>query len=248
MFFESIFLGILQGIFEWLPISSEGQIAAISLLFFGVTPEQAINFSVFLHTGTLIAALIYFRKDIKKIIFSKDTKLRNFLLIAVLATAITGIPSYIFLKQISSAPFIFSLLIAFSLIATGLFQKYRKQKGNAELNKKNSVLLGFAQGFSIIPGISRSGITTTALLVEGFSAEEALRISFILSIPSVAAAEIFFGTIEGFVINFEAIAALASAAIIGYISLHLILEFVKKIDFSHFCIALGLVYLVLSFL
>jgi undecaprenyl-diphosphatase len=247
---HAIFLGIMQGLFEWLPISSQGQIAALSIQFFGVPAEQAIEYAVLLHAGTLLSAIVYFRKEISEIIQGQHKQLRKFIFIAVLATTITALPSYLLLKSFSASSVAMLFLIAIMLLVTGAIQKKnnssKTSRKKAELNSKNSVILGLAQGFSALPGISRSGVTTAALLFEGFSPEKAFRISFLLSIPSVLLAELAFGTIEGFTIDTNAILALAFAFLAGIVSIHALLKIAKRIDFSIFCIAFGLIYLAIA--
>lgn len=244
---QAVFLGLMQGITEWLPVSSQGNIIIAGIKLFGLEAEQAFSYSVFLHIGTVLAAAIYFRKDIKKIIELKEKNLMQFMVIAFLSTAITAVPMYLFLKEIISA-FYLSLLIGLMLMLTGFLQWKKKVQKKTEENPKNAFLLGLGQGFSIIPGISRSGITTSVLLFEGFSAEKAFRLSFLLSIPSVLIAELGFGLMEGIEFEMNLLISILIAFVVGYFSIKYLIEFSKKINFSWFCFAIGIFYIIISFL
>ncbi len=244
--FEAIILGILQGVFEWLPVSSQGQIIAVAIAFFQISTQEALKHSIFLHTGTLIAAIIFFRKELIKIIQGENPELRNFILIAVLATIITAVPSFFILKQLIFSSTILLFLIGFLLIITGLLQKIKQKQIKPKLNKKNSIILGLMQGFSVLPGISRSGITTATLLFEGFEPEEAFRISFLLSVPTVLIGEIAYGLVEGFSFEFNSLIALVFAFVFGLISIDLLLKLAKRISFSWFAIGFGLIYLIIG--
>ncbi len=242
-FLQAVVLGVLQGVFEWLPVSSQGQTIGIAVGFFGISSAEALKHAVFLHAGTLLAAAIYFRKEIIQIISGQLSETRNFIFVAVPATAVTALPSYLLLKSFLFSSFALLVLIGLLLLFTGFIQRIKPKGINGELNRKNSVLLGLAQGFSVLPGVSRSGITSSALLLRGFSPEKAFRLSFLLSIPSVFLAEISFGFLEGFSFEFNSLVALAFAFAFGLLSIDLLLKAAKRISFSKFCYAFGLIYL-----
>jgi len=243
---EAVFLGFLQGIAEWLPVSSQGQVMVFAINLFGIAPETAFDYAIFLHVGTLIAATVYFRKEIVEIAKSRDRPMLSFLFFGLVGSAITGIPAYFFLKSFLQSPFSLMMLIGLALIATGFLQ-FGKKPGKEHPEKFSGILTGLGQGFSVIPGISRSGVTASALLFQGFKPEQAFRLSFILSIPSVFLAELAFGLAEG--ISFEpmVLVAIAVAAIVGFASIDLLLKIAKRINFSYFCFALGILYLGLAF-
>ncbi len=254
-FITAIISGILQGIFEWLPISSQGNLLGLFTII-GSNPQEALKLAVMLHIGTLLSATIYFRKEILELVLSLKLKLINkkenknwdltkFLIIATLATSITAIPSYLFLKNFlgTNTSFVL-LLLAGLLIITGALQLFKKVKGSGELNIKNAILVGLGQGFSILPGISRSGTTTSFLAFSGFTPQKAFRISFLLSIPAVLVAELGFGLIEGFLIDEFAIIALIFAFIVGIFSMDLLIKIAHKINFAYFCFALAIIYII----
>lgn len=246
--FQAVVLGLLQGITEWLPISSQGQVSVAALQLFGVGVEAAMQYAIFLHIGTLIAAIIYFRNEIINLLKLQDNKMLKFLAVAVLATAVTALPSYLIFRSIATSAFVLMLAVGVFLIVTGLIQKYAKKRTEGKLSLRNAVFLGLGQGFSILPGISRSGMTTSVLLFEGFDPEKAFRISFLLSVPSIFIAEILFNILEFPAIDANAIIAVAVAAVAGYFSMDILIRVASKINFSLFCIAFGIVYLLLAFI
>ncbi|MFH1544573.1 MAG: undecaprenyl-diphosphate phosphatase [archaeon] len=244
---QAIILGLIQGITEWLPISSQGQVTIAALALFNIPMGKALSYSIFLHIGTLIAAVIYFRKELKELIELKEKKLRNFLGIAVIASAITAIPSYLLLTNILESGFALMIAIALFLIVTGVIQLKAKSGREGEMNKRNALFLGLGQGFSVLPGISRSGVTTSVMLFEGFTPEKAFRLSFLLSIPSVLIAEIGFGLVETIEFELNLIISIIIAAVIGLISMDLFIRAARRINFSLFCFIFAAIYLVMAF-
>ena len=246
--FQAIVLGLMQGITEWLPVSSQGNVIIAGIKLFGLGAEQAFSYSVFLHIGTAFAAIIYFRKEIKEIIELKNKNLMRFMIIAVLSTAITAIPVYLLMKQIAVNSMYLTLLIGLMLLITGFLQWKKKTQKKTEENSKNAFFLGLGQGFSVLPGVSRSGITTSVLLFEGFTPEKAFKLSFLLSVPSVLIAEIGFGLIEGIEFEMNLLLSILIAFVVGYFSIKYLIEFAKKVNFSWFCFTIGIFYIIISFL
>lgn len=243
---QALVLGLMQGLLEWLPVSSQGQIAVTALTVFNVPVEEALNYAIFLHLGTLISAIAYFRRELKQLLCLENKPLLKFLTIAVLVTGLTALPSYFFLKNLAASSLILLTATGIFLILTGLLQKIKGRKKAAQTNRMNALFLGLGQGFAVLPGISRSGITTSVLLFEGFKPEQAFRLSFLLSIPSVFLGELLFNVLEPVSLDLNAVAALAMAALIGFISMNLLIKAARKINFSAFCLAFGAIYILLA--
>jgi len=252
-FLTAIIAGLMQGIFEWLPISSQGNILGI-FTFFGSNPAAALQLAVMLHIGTLAAAIVYFRKEIKQMICTKgqneiekkeNKKLLFFLTIATLATIITAVPSYFVLEEMLGTNVAFVLLLlAILLLITGLIQFMKKKVSDGALTTKNAIFTGLGQGFSVLPGVSRSGTTTSVLLFRGFKPEEAFRISFLMSIPAVFLADVAYGIFKGFIFDEFALLALLIAFVIGLLSMDILIKLAKKINFAYFCFALAIIYFI----
>jgi len=240
---EYLLLGILQGITEWLPISSQGMtILASQTLGFEVS--KALDLSIWLHSGTLLAAVIYFRKDLLAILKLEKRELLWFLLLSTIITAIVGGPLYLgFSESVEGFPGeILIGIVGVLLIVTGIIQKYAKPKEKTikEASKKDTIIAGIAQGFSALPGISRSGITTSVLLFSGFSSKSALKLSFLMSIFAVGAAEVGLQLRGGFTVGSGEILALVTSFGVGILTISLLLKLATKIKFWAFCIFLGI--------
>ena len=269
---EYIILAILQGLFEWLPISSSGQVMLVSVNFFGIPPGQAFSLSIWMHLGTTFAVLLKLRKDyiqiIKSILPKKfevdegDIKKRNWLIYATIGTAITAIPLYLLFKVVIIEGFnathgdVLTLMISSLLIVTGIvLLTFRKKFGKKTIHTvserklvKDSSISGLIQGIAILPGISRSGFTVSTILFEKYDQDQSLKLSFLMSVPVVLASigmDIIFGegSVFGTIDIFTILIITAVSFIVGYLSKELLLEIAKKINFSYFCILYG----VLSF-
>ncbi|NHJ83881.1 MAG: undecaprenyl-diphosphate phosphatase [Asgard group archaeon] len=295
-------LAIAQGILEWLPVSSEGQLVLI--LNWLNESENALAIALFMHIGTMIAVIIRFRKDLimlfdfrkrEKQINNEQIKQNNdekeiealqtnnnlsqkekqkilwkFLLLATLATAVIGIPIYALLKYVIleeslsfangaiSSGDIVTMLIGLFLIGTGIFIFVSKKKTTSkslfEMNTVEMLIIGAVQGLAIIPGVSRSGSTVGTMLIEGVNEEDALRGSFLLSIPAVIGGNILIIIID--LIQGETSFAEISAggmvlavflsAVVGYFTIDVFLRLAKKINFGWFCIFIGTLALVIT--
>jgi len=263
-----ILLGVIQGIFEWLPVSSQGISIVVLMNIFKVSPQLAIDMSIFLHIGTLIAAIVYFWSDIKELFtktkyndllrfkknlrFDYTTQVSRFILISVFFTLLIGVPIYFLAKQNINTYHVAILTIAIGvfLIITGLLQvKINKAKEvTPSFAKNEAFLVGGAQGLSVIPGISRSGITTSVLLFQGHNPEIAFKYSFLISIPTILIAEIGLLILNGFTFSPLILVSIAFAFIFGYLTIDILMKIARKIDFSYFCFILGLAYILIGLL
>ncbi|MFX1378335.1 MAG: undecaprenyl-diphosphate phosphatase [Promethearchaeota archaeon] len=271
---QYIFIAILQGLFEWLPISSSGQTFLIAINIFNISPDEAYSLSIWLHLGTTLAVLVKFRNDYykifksflpnKSIVDEIDIKKRNWLIYATLGTGITALPLYFIFRIIILGAFtafqgdLITLIISGLLILTGIILlKTRKIYGKntvEEISKdiilKDSFISGIIQGTSILPGISRSGVTVSAILLEKYNQDNALKLSFLMSVPVVIASIIVDtlfgnGSIFGFGVILISITTLISF-LVGYLTIEVLLRIAQKISFGYFCISYGLVtYLII---
>ncbi|MDD3975993.1 MAG: undecaprenyl-diphosphate phosphatase [Candidatus ainarchaeum sp.] len=259
-----IFLGLIQGIFEWLPISSQGSLVIFLNYFLNIPIDISLNYSVFLHLGTTFSAIIYFRKEIKDLFLQKNIFgfLKNpfsteknisffrFLFISTFISIILGGLIYLFFSNYVISFLYINFIIGLLLIFTGIMLYFSKKSflKKENLSIRNSFFLGLFQAMSTLPGISRSGMTTSVLLFEGFSAEKAFSISFLLSIPFVLIGEIGLIILNGVTFNYFILISIFIAFIVGYFTIGLLLKFAKKVDFSLFCFILGIFYIFLFFI
>jgi len=271
---EYIIIAILQGLFEWLPISSSGQVMIVSISIFGIPPEQAFSLSIWMHLGTTIAVLIKLRKDyiqiIKSIIPRKfevegsDIKKRNWLIYATVGTAITAIPLYLLFKFVIIEGFdatqgdVLTLVISGFLIVTGIvLLTFRRNFGKKTINTvsdrelfKDSSISGLIQGIAILPGISRSGLTVSTILFEKYDQDQSLKLSFLMSVPVALASigmDIIFGegSVFGTIDIFTILIITLVSFIVGYLSMEILLKIAQKINFSYFCIFYGVISFVI---
>ncbi len=267
---EYIIFAILQGLFEWLPISSSGQVMIVAVNFFGIPPEEAYSLSIWLHLGTMFAVLLKFKKDYIRIVKSflpmkfnieeTDIKKRNWLIVGTIGTAITALPLYFIFKFIIIGEFteihgdLLTLIIAGMLIITGIILLLIKKKFGVKTIEsvekqnviKDSFIIGLAQGVAILPGISRSAITVSTTLIENYEQDSALRLSFLMSVPVVIASiavDIIFGegSVFGILDPITIIIITLISFIVGYASIEILLKIAKKIQFGYFCLLYGII-------
>jgi undecaprenyl-diphosphatase len=247
---ESLIAGILQGVLEWLPISSEGNLVILLSGLLGLEHSEVLSFVIFLHLGTGIAALIYFREEVISILSMRTEQDKIILFKLVLITLLTGLigfPIFIFLSLSPLVGEVFLGLTGIALIFTGLIQKNSENKGLRriqELSWYEAVGLGIVQGLSIIPGLSRSGVTTSLLLFRNYEGEDTFRFSFLMSIPASFAAGLGMMVIRDFSVSTEAFLSLISSAIVGYISIGVLIKIAERIRFWKICIMLGIIAII----
>jgi len=191
-------IGLIQGISEWLPISSKTQIIVSSTYLLKLTFQQAYTFGLFMEIGTIIAAVVYFRKDLVELVralFNSKNKLQRKLLIyVVVVTLITGIiavPIYLVADSITGIALgIPMLIVGIILLVDASLIRYSRQKREKGVNSRklenlslrDYILVGITQGISALPGVSRSGTTTSAMLLLDVEPDEAFRLSFVAGI------------------------------------------------------------------
>jgi undecaprenyl-diphosphatase len=254
----AVVVGVLQGIFEWLPISSEGNIALYLTVVEGLDPASATAFALFLHAGTALAATVYYRGEIWTLLQHlpawrparhADRPDVTFLGVATLVSGVVGIAAYATLETLFPvlAGGAFVALIGVLLLATGVLQRVAAARlGDREdPTLPDAVLVGALQGLAILPGVSRSGTTVSALLLRGYDAEASFRLSFLLSIPAATGAGLLVLR-DGVptVSATAALAALATAAVVGYLTIDLLLRVVRRVAFWAVCVGLGSLALV----
>jgi len=252
-----ILAGVVQGIVEWLPLSSQGNLA-LFLTAVGTDPAIALQLALFLQVGTTLSATTYYREDIvtaAKTVpgwrpgtaYEEQNALVSYIFVACAMTGLVGIPLYIFAVDLAGelSGSVFVALIGVLLILTGIFQR---KSESVSMGKKqhptltDSVLVGAVQGVAILPGISRSGVTSSALLFRSYEPPEAFRLSFLLSIPASIGAAALTVTGAGGLPGINASAALAAllvSAVVGYLMIDAIMRVVERIPFWQACFGLG---------
>ncbi len=257
---QALLLALVQGLTEFLPVSSQAHLVLYSLISGEV--YQGIDFDIVLHAGSLVAVVLYFRHELitmagdwlRSLAGGAKTPDSTLAWWIILATIPAGIAGLLF-KDHAEAALRSPLIMAAALIGFGLLLgwgdwRHRGQRDEYTLGLKDVLIIGFAQALALIPGTSRSGITITAALFLGLNRESASRFSFLLSIPIIAAAGLLAaldlaesGFESGFGVLFIGFLA---AAISTYACIHFFLAFIKRIGMLPFVIyrvVLGLMLL-----
>jgi undecaprenyl-diphosphatase len=244
-----IFLGLLQGIFEWLPMSSGGIVSTVHGILSDVTLEQSVAFAIWLHIGTSFSILIVFRQRfflmVKEILSNplQPSPTLSFLLIATVVGSIVGISLITTLGRLSSMPGSSVMgVTGILMLISGLSQTKRPLQGfrsKEDLKLKDSVITGIIQGISVLPGISRSGMTMSLLLHRQFDKHEALLLNFLLTIPLSLIGALYVGITQEFLWSTEALLAAVSSCLVGIISIHALIELANKLNFALITISLA---------
>lgn len=271
--YEAILLGVIQGLAEFLPISSSGHLSVFQH-FFGMTTDASDNlfFDVLLHLGTLAAVFVAYWGEIKGMILEFFTmigvrklprgqkpdrlsrRLIFFIIVATLPLVLV-LPIKDYVDGLYGNTFFIGF--AFLLTGTLLFLSDRMTRGNKDLKSSTLVdvlLVGCAQAVAVVPGLSRSGSTVAAGLARGFSREFAVKFSFLLSIPAVLGANLL-SLIDAIQVGIDwalmpmYIAGVLTAAVSGYLAIRLLRFITQRGSFGAFCYycwGAGLVTLILS--
>lgn len=267
---QSILMGIVQGLSEFLPISSSAHLVFTSnfyKVFKGIEIVQESNQEVFLdimlHLGTLIAVLIFFRKEIwqilKELYFglknkdysSKDFKTGIYIILGTVITVLIAFP----MNEVAEFLVFKPAIVGGLLIGTGillLFSEFwaKRHGKNADVTLKSSILIAIAQGLAALPGFSRSGLTIATGLLTGSDRTTAAKYSFLLSIPIILGASMVYPLVkldfaEVVTYNWTAIiAGTIVSVIVGYLCIKYFLKFVSKFSlgiFGYYCLIMGLV-------
>jgi undecaprenyl-diphosphatase len=250
---QAIVLGIVQGLTEFLPISSSGHLRIVPAFFGWEDPGAA--FTAVTQLGTMAAVLLYFRRDLWNIVMatlrsipgerwrSKDLNARTgwFIVLGTIPISIIGL---IFKDVIESSArdlYVIGIaLILFSFVILRAEAAGKQDRDLSQITARDGLMIGFAQAIALIPGISRSGATISAGLLLGFNRVDAARYSFLLSVPAVVLSGLFemrnIGSDEGASAGFTPTAiATILAFIVGYASIAFLLRFVANHSIAIFC-------------
>jgi undecaprenyl-diphosphatase len=260
-FWEAIVLGIIQGLTEFLPVSSSGHLA-LAQYFFGITEPQ-LFFDIMLHVGTLGAIIVVFRRDIRDVFAAivgrepashRMTRKsgRIFAWLIVVGSVPTVIIALLFSMFVEKL-FVIPLFVSVMLFTTGvilwlsgrfgpIFQPLPPNsnelaaRSTRDLNVISALIIGAAQGIATLPGISRSGATISVALMRGVDREEAARYSLLLSVPAILGAVLLeLKDIASIDISvWTIIAGAVVAFVVGYVAIKVLLRTLRRGEFSRF--------------
>ncbi|MFB6268138.1 MAG: undecaprenyl-diphosphate phosphatase [Halodesulfurarchaeum sp.] len=255
----AVLLGILQGLLEWLPISSEGYVTLVLSALLEVDPLVAVQLSLFLHLGTAVAAAAYYRSPLADLLQTirsvggPESVSRErwatlwFLAVGTVASGLVGIAVYAALKAVlvGLPTRLFVAVIGALLVLTGALQRY--SGGGDAVGRRlptvlDAVLVGVGQGLALLPGVSRSGTTVSLLLLRRYEEEQSLELSFVLAIPaSLGAGVLVVLDIGGLpsIAPGPAGAAIIASAVVGFLTIGALVRLVRVVPFWLVCVGFG---------
>lgn len=265
---EAIILGIIQGTTEFLPVSSSGHLVLLPHIFDITRPRLAVI--TMTHVGTLLAVLIYFRRDIWEILkavwvglrqrrplATAESRLGWFILIGTIPAALIGLPFEDFFEEVFSTPIIAAsfLLVTAAFLVIGE-RMLSGQKDVGEMNWLDALVVGIFQMFALFPGLSRSGSTIAAGLWRGLDRAAAARFSFLLGTPAILGAGLLSAVdlIAAGILSTQLPAITVSflaAAISGYLCIHFMLSWLRRRSlyiFAGYCAIFGTLFLLATLL
>ncbi len=261
---SALFLGVLQGITEWLPISSSGHLVIMQRLLFSY---NSVLFDVMVHGGTLMAVIVVFWRDFVDLVINlfltlleiprngtyafHSSEKRSLSWYVVLGTIPIAVVGYL-LKDYVDILFNDLKLVGICLLITGLWLYLTKNsKPLRRLSLKSSIIIGLAQAVAILPGISRSGSTISTGLLLGVNREDSVRFSFLLSIPAIAGAlalEVASSPLSR-VLSLDNLVGFLASFIVGVLAIKFLLAMIRKNRFhwfSYYCFLVGATVMLIS--
>ncbi len=245
----AVVLGVIQGIAEWLPVSSEGAVAATYAFVFDQPIDQAIDYALWLHAGTVPSVLVVFRREIWALLREVASLPRSpsrLFLFLLGSTVLSGAIALLLVLTIQDTSQVAGAaamgLIGGFMIVTGAAQLRSRRTGTrdrTELTWTDWTTAGVAQGFSVVPGLSRSGMTIATLLARRIERREALVISFLMSVPASVAASLYAGLNSGLALQPESLVAAAVAFVVGLATIKAVLALAGRINLGGFVIVVG---------
>ncbi|GLP97244.1 undecaprenyl-diphosphate phosphatase [Paraferrimonas sedimenticola] len=235
---QLLFLAIIQGLTEFLPISSSAHLILPSAIF--GWPDQGLAFDVSVHVGSLAAVMLYFRKDVVQLLtawfgslagkHSAESRLAWLIILATIPAVLAGLMFSDLVSTVLRGPWVIALTtIVFGLLLWYADRNPPQVQDEKSLTFKQALFVGVAQAIAIIPGTSRSGITITAGLMLGLTRTAAARLSFLMSIPTILGAGTLMTT--KLVKSGEAVIwnELALGAVVSFVAAYLCIHFFMKI-------------------
>lgn len=188
----ALVLGLVQGVLEWIPVSSSAQVTALALLA-GVDPAEAYGLSLSLHLGTGLAALLAMRSELKRIVREDRGSAAKLLVPVALSFAVAAPIGLLFEEFLGLAgpAVLLALLGVLLLLTSAISRKSKAKRLKSEPTLASVLVAGVGQGLSVLPGVSRSAVTFSILLIAGVAEESALKWSYLLGIPAVIAAGLY---------------------------------------------------------
>jgi undecaprenyl-diphosphatase len=256
--YQAVLMGIVQGLGEFLPISSSAHLVLLPWLFGWDTP--GLVFDVALHMGTLVAVAAYFWRDWlvlfnegRRGVRTKEGRLFWFLVAATIPGVVIGF----FLEDLAATVFrapilVGTMLIVMGLVLYGADHFFRREKKLYDIKFRESMAIGLSQALAIVPGVSRSGITMATARAQGVDRESAARFSFLLSAPIIfGAGVVSMGHLNPGDLNLAFVSGVVTSGIVGFLAIKFMLAYIARHSFNIFVwyrLALGTTVIVIALL
>jgi undecaprenyl-diphosphatase len=263
---QSLVLGLLQGVTEFLPVSSSGHLVLVPWLL--NWPNPGLTYDVVVHLGTLLAVLLYLREDVVTLtrawwmsvrqlkVDTTEARIAWLVILSMVPGALLGVPFGDLFERLFDSPRVVSIF----LLVTGLLLVTSEKLGCRvrtlqEVNWKDALAIGLAQAAAITPGLSRSGATIAAGLVRSLRREDAARFSFLMAIPIIAGASLaqISRSVQGAAASSQPlhwVLGFVAAFLSGYVAIRFLLRYVQANNlrpFAYYCWVMGLIAFVLTF-
>jgi len=240
---EAIILGLIQGVSEFLPVSSSGHLLVFHHIF-GITAEDNLTFIIVLNMGSLMPLLFVFRRDIRALVRQPLQKMTALLVIATVPLVVVTLLFEGFIESM----FHMVRFLPLGFVVTGVVlllsdRLTKNTKSLGDITLLDAALIGCAQAVAVFPGISRSGSTITATMARGVNRESAAKFSFLMSVPAAVGAMLF--RMSRILVNPELVEALnftnlaagfVTAAVTGYVAINFMLAVIKKAKLKYFAL------------
>ena len=245
---SAFLLGVIQGITEWIPVSSQGLVSVVATWLDGVSASDAIAIALWLHVGTAVSATGALRGEIIEIVREAAATPRSlpqpvpFLIVSTAVTGVVGVPLFLVLGEAADR---FGagvmVVIGVAMLVTAWVIRHRAEglRGRGDVAPADAVLVGAAQGLAVIPGFSRTGLTVATLLGRGYSQREAVILSVLMGIPAslgAGALALFASDME---FGLPAVIGLVTAAAVGTVTIRAVLAWASRVRLAPFVAVTG---------
>ncbi|RLF22460.1 MAG: hypothetical protein DRN15_05490 [Thermoprotei archaeon] len=252
---DIVFFSMLQGVLEWLPVSSSGQVMILLTKIMNFSLIDAYRLSLALHLGSGLAAMICYTDELRKSFWSLMRRELDENMKIMLVPTMTSLPiAYLVYAMYSSLIPATShewgmLLVGVLLVVTGLFMltaRWIRMRCRDRVAKKDLILIGIVQGFTVLPGLSRSGVTTSVLMILGYPPSLALKVSFLMAIPVLLLASLYQLTTGEYMEPLQLMMSCITCALMGVMTMKSMIKLAKRAPIHYFVIAYGVLTVILN--